>query len=221
MTSTEPLESPHRSGPSLGETLLVLAASLAPALAVPRLRIVSIVLPVVYLLVERRLRRRSWEETGFRWRTFIADLREQAWLVLLVGVILQALAILLTRFLLPEFRSHVIGRLPFDVRVHWLPLVPPLLIATFFEEVVYRATFQRGLALHLPTPLAIGGVSILFALMHFSPGPPAVVAVDLALIVVDSAIYGLIFARSGSVFVAWIAHALADLVGLALMLNMR
>ena len=54
--------------------------------------------------------------------------------------------------------------------------------------------------------------------MHYAPGPALIVFVDLALIVVDSIIYGIIFARSNNVFVAWVAHFLADLVGMAFLL---
>ena len=45
-----------------------------------------------------------------------------------------------------------------------------------------------------------------------------IVFIDLASVFVDSMIYGVIFLRSRNVFVSWIAHFLADIVGLALLL---
>jgi membrane protease YdiL (CAAX protease family) len=57
-------------------------------------------------------------------------------------------------------------------------------------------------------------ISILFALMHWSEGPLAIVLVDVGLIVVSSSIYGLIFMRGRNILVAWLAHWLADVVGL-------
>lgn len=55
--------------------------------------------------------------------------------------------------------------------------------------------------------------------MHYSPGPLGVVVADLGLIVIDSILYGAIFARSKNIFVSWMAHALVDIVGVWLMLT--
>jgi hypothetical protein len=54
--------------------------------------------------------------------------------------------------------------------------------------------------------------------MHWAPGRPTVVITDLAFVAIDAVIYGAIFARCKNIFVAWLAHFLADVVGLALII---
>jgi membrane protease YdiL (CAAX protease family) len=54
--------------------------------------------------------------------------------------------------------------------------------------------------------------------MHWAPGKAVVVFTDLAFIAIDGVIYGAIFARSKNVFVSWLAHFTADVVGIVLMI---
>jgi hypothetical protein len=56
------------------EILLVMAVSLGISLVLPSLKIIGILIPAVYLLVERRLRQRTWTEIGFNLKTFSKDL---------------------------------------------------------------------------------------------------------------------------------------------------
>ena len=56
------------------EILLVMAVSLGISLVLPSLKIIGILIPAVYLLVERRLRQRAWTEIGFNLKTFPEDL---------------------------------------------------------------------------------------------------------------------------------------------------
>ena len=56
--------------------------------------------------------------------------------------------------------------------------------------------------------------SIVFAFMHYSPGPVLILAVDLGMIFIDSILYGVLFARSKNILVVWLAHLLGDIFGL-------
>ncbi len=219
MFIAEPIEKPRPTAP-YWEILLVMGLSLALALISPALKLPAILLPIVYMIVEGRLRRRAWAEQGFNLRAVPAGLKATWGLVLLVGLGTQVLAVLSGRFLVPGYMEHVISRLPLNLNAAWPGLVISLGISTLGEEVLYRALFQKRLSEFLSLPAAIGLSSLVFALMHYSAGPLGVVVVDLALIVVDSIIYGLIYARSNNVFVSWIAHFLADVVGLALLVAM-
>ena len=212
---------PARSNPKrvLWETLLVLFVSLGLGLIDPGLKAFSILLPVAYLIIERRLRKRPWRELGFDLKGFPAALKANWWLVGLAVFVVQALAVFGTRAFLPEFSIHLVERLPISIHNGWLVLIPFLLLSTLGEEIVYRGFFQERLTWFIKAPLAIGIVSIVFALAHYSPGPLGVVVVDLGLIVIDSILYGAIFARSKNIFVSWMAHALVDMVDLWLMLT--
>ena len=190
--------------------------SLGLGLVDPGLKIFSILIPVVYLIIERRLRKRRWGELGFDIKGIPAALKANWGLIVVVGFGMQALSVFATRAFLPEFITHVVDRLPLSIHNGWLYLVPALLLSTLGEEIIYRGFFQERLSWFIGAPLAVLSVSIIFALMHFSPGPLWVVVVDLGLIFIDSLIYGSIFARSKNVFVSWIAHALADILAMAL-----
>ena len=211
---------PIPSNPALVlcETLLVLLVSLGLGLIDPGLKTFSILLPVAYLIIERRLRKRPWRELGFDLKGFPAALKANWWLVVLVVFVMQVLAVFGTRAFLPEFITHVVERLPINIHNGWMILIPSLLLTTLGEEIVYRGFFQERLTWFIKTPLAIGIISVVFALMLYSPGPLGVVVVDLGLIVIDSILYGTIFARSQNIFVSWMAHALADIVGVGLLL---
>lgn len=218
MTAHSAQPVPSKPARVLWETLLVLLVSLGLGLIDPGLKIFSILLPVAYLIIERRLRKRPWRELGFDLKGFPAALKANWWLVVLAVFVMQVLAVFGTRAFLPEFITHVVERLPINIHNGWMILIPSLLLTTLGEEIVYRGFFQERLTWFIKAPLAIGIISVVFALMHYSPGPLGVVVVDLGLIVIDSILYGAIFARSKNIFMCWMAHALADIVGVGLLL---
>ncbi|HVN54334.1 MAG TPA: CPBP family intramembrane glutamic endopeptidase, partial [Anaerolineaceae bacterium] len=177
-------------------------------------------IPIAYMIIEGRFRRRTWAENGFNLKAFPRDLVKNLGWVLLVGVVLQAASVYGAYLFLPEYSAHVMARLPLDAHSLSAAVVISLLIATLGEEVIYRAFFQNRLGAFLPIPAAIGLSSLVFALMHYTPGPFLVVLVDVALVLVDSVIYGLIFARTKNVFCSWTAHFLADVVGLLFLMSL-
>lgn len=221
-TQITPVEA-KRSRRLLFETLAILVvtvtlavlANLIPKLASP-LGVSSLVLPLVYLLVERRVRHRSWAELGIRWHGFAANLRSNWRLFVLVVVVLQIVPVGLAHTFWPDTLSHISGRLPAFGN---LPvLIPLILVLALREELVFRGLFQERIGWFFGQVTAIAGVSALFALTHISTGAATIVAVDLLFVFFDSVVYGLIFSRSRNVVVAWTAHAGADLVGLALLM---
>jgi membrane protease YdiL (CAAX protease family) len=216
-TTTFAITKPKSAGP-WWEIILVMTISLGISLVVPSLKILGILIPVAYLILERPLRKRSWTEAGFNIKAFPRELVRNLGWVLLVGVGAQALSVFGTYFLLPVYSAHVLARLPFDTHTLSGAVIVTLLVSTLGEELIYRGLFQKNISAFLPVPAAIGLSTLVFALMHYAPGPFIIVFVDLALVAVDSVIYGIIFARSNNVFVAWTAHFLADLCGMAFLL---
>jgi uncharacterized protein len=201
----------------LYEISALLLITLAAPLLWPELRTLFVLMPLVYFLIERPLRGRTWREVGFDLRTLPRGVVDNWFLILLVAVVIQFLVVWGAAVWFPAFLEHVKARLPFtlDQAVGLLPLV---LLATLGEEISYRALFQARLSWFIPTPAAIVLVSVAFGLAHWAAGDPVIVMADILLIIIDSIIYGVIFARSKNVFVAWIAHFLADLFGLSFLL---
>jgi membrane protease YdiL (CAAX protease family) len=198
----------------LFETVLVTAITLLGMLLIPVAKTLFALLPVAYLLVERRLRQRTWGELGFNARTFWADLRANWLLFILLGFIIQPFLVLWARAYFPAFLAHIQARLPFEHGISWSVLLPLLAISLIGEEMTYRTLIQGRLVPYIGIPMAIGTASILFGLAHFALGPGLVILFDIGLIVGDSILYGIMFAHRNNLWVVWLAHLLGDIFGL-------
>ena len=196
------------------ETIIVTAVTLSGMWFVPAYKTIFALIPVAYLLVERRLRKRTWSDLGFNLRTFWVDLRANWILFFLLGFIIQPAIILWAKAYFPAYLVHVQERLPFESGIGWVILLPLLAVSLIGEEMTYRTLIQGRLAPFIGVPLAVGVASLLFGLAHFAPGPGLVVLVDVGLIVVDSILYGIMFARRNNLWVVWLAHLLGDVFGL-------
>lgn len=204
----------------LWEILAVMIVSLGIGLIVPAMKGLSLLLQIGYMIIDARFRKRTWIELGFHVRAVPAALVKNIGWILLVGVIIQAVAVFGSYYLLPEYTRHVIERVPFDINSLNTGLFILLGVSILGEEVIYRALFQSRLADHLPAAAAILLSSLVFTLMHFAPGPALIVVIDLLFVFIDSVIFGMIFHRSRNVFVAWTAHFLGDIVALIFVLMM-
>ena len=205
---------------ALIEVLAILFITVGGILLFPALQMLFVLLSIGYLLVERRLRGRSWVEIGFKFSTFWDDLKKNWWLILLSGLLLQLAVIFWAQNYFPEFLQHVISRLPFGSDMNWATLLPMLAFSLLGEELTYRSLFQGRLTPFLSGGLAILVASLTFGVVHFASGSPLVVAVDIGLIVVDSILYGIIYLRSGNVLVSWLAHFLADVFSLTILFRL-
>jgi membrane protease YdiL (CAAX protease family) len=201
----------------LFETIAVTAITLLGMLLIPTAKTLFALLPVAYLLVERRLRQRTWGELGFNLRTFWDDLRANWVLFILLGFVIQPAVVLWAKASFPAFLAHVQARLPFEAGISWGVLLPLLAFSLIGEEMTYRTLIQGRLTPFIGIPAAIGVASLLFGLAHFAPGPGLIVLTDIGLIVVDSILYGVMFARRNNLWVVWLAHLLGDIFGLVVL----
>ena len=201
----------------LFETVVITVITLMGMWFFPPAKMLFALLPVAYLLIERRLRQRSWGDLGFRVRTFWADLRANWVLFILTGFVMQPAIALWAKANYPEFLAHVQARLPFESGIGWLTLLPLLAVSLVGEEMTYRTLIQGRLAPFIGIPAAVATASILFGLAHIAPGAGLVVLMDVGLIIVDSILYGAMFARRNNLWVVWLAHLLGDIMGLIVM----
>ena len=169
--------------------------------------------PTLYFFIERRLRRRTWQDVGFKFCAIPRDMADNWFLILFVSVIIQFLVVFVTSTWMPAFLVHVLTRLSVTIG-QTAQYVPVLLIGALWEEINFRALYQERVSWFISTPFAIGIISIVFAIGHWANGDPIIVLIDILLVFVDSVFYGIIFARSKNIFVAWIAHFLANLFGI-------
>jgi membrane protease YdiL (CAAX protease family) len=205
----------------LHETVLLLSITFAAQFLHKDLRAIFTFAPLAYFLIEHYLRRRTWAEAGLSFREMPRAVAVTWPLILLVSVIVQFLVVWAATAWLPGFIDHVIARFPFPIGQtadHWGAVVAGTLVGTWIEEVSFRALFQERLSWFMPTPAAIGVVSITFGIGHWTPGDPLIVMVDVLLVIIDSVFYGVIFARSRNVYASWIAHFLANFFAMGFVL---
>jgi membrane protease YdiL (CAAX protease family) len=198
----------------LFETLIVTAVTLLGMWLLPAYKTGFALIPLVYILIERRLRRRSWKDIGFRFCTFWPDLRATWFWLVLVGVISQPLIALVTKIWFPAYLEHVIDRLPFNDGTGFGLILPMLAVSLVLEELTYRTLIQGRLTPYIGAPLAIVVASILFGFAHFASGPFWIVFLDVGMIILDSILYGVIYKRCGNIVVTWLAHLIGDVLGL-------
>lgn len=196
------------------ETIIIISISLLGMWFLPAAKTIFGLIPVVYLLIERRLRKRSWRDLGFAFHTFWADLKANWVLFILLGFVIQPVIVLWAQTSFPAYVAHIQARLPFGDGIVWVGLLPLLALSLIGEEMTYRTLAQGRLAVFIGTPAAIGVTSLLFGLAHFSPGPALVVLTDVGLIMFDSVLYGIMFARRKNLWPVWLAHLLGDISGL-------
>ena len=198
----------------LYETSAVLAIMLMPVILWPQTKTLTALFVLAYLLTERRLRQRSWAEIGFKFKSFKQDLKANWILVILVGIVLQLLVLGMAARFWPAFLTHVQDRVSGVIGAQVPIMFGVLIFSTLLEELIYRALFQERFSRVFNPYVVIVVISVLFAMMHWGEGALPLVLADVGLIVVSSSLYGLIFLRGGNVLVAWLAHLLADVVGL-------
>jgi len=206
----------------LVELVLVIVSSLCVFLLLPSLAWTYTILPLAYLLVERRVRRPPIEGLGIKLRGLGADLKANLSVIILVAVVIQFLVVVGGYWLWPPLFLRLESRVAylrayygtFAPFVMFLPLVA---LSTFLEELAFRGFVQErvGWFINRHAALLIG--AILLGFFHYSPGALPVVAADLFFVFLGSSLYGLIYLRSRSVLAAWIAHLSSDLIGLALL----
>jgi len=196
----------------MAETVAVAAALLGAYLFVPSASGLLGLVVVGYILIERRLRRRSWADLGFRASTFRADVRANWQLIVLEAVVVQIVVGLFARYGWRAFGDHIQSRVSQLTGGKVVVLAVLLVVSTLMEELIYRATLQQRLSTVMHPALAILAAAVVFGLVHRADGPAAVVVVDIALVAVDGALCGWIYQRRHNILVSWMTHFVADVV---------
>ncbi|MFD0768923.1 CPBP family intramembrane glutamic endopeptidase [Bacillus sp. CGMCC 1.60114] len=196
------------------EMLLVMIVSLGITLFVPGIGQVFTFLPIIYLVIEKVIRKRKFWDIGFRFSQTASDLKTHWFLALFVGVIIPILCFLFAKYMMPEYALHIKERVPMMSAALFIPLLFGIIVGTFVEEMIYRAFFQERLSWFTPPTFAILCTSFVFGLMHFAKGDPLIVAIDIGMVFVDSILYGLLFHRTKNIFASWIPHLASDVIGI-------
>jgi membrane protease YdiL (CAAX protease family) len=185
-------------------------------------KLIGMFVTIAYLFLEAFLRKRRMEEIGFNRRGVLPALKENWFFVLLVVLVAPLITVFIGRLFLPEYFTHVLGRVtPYVEMGSMAALFVQLLVLAFGEEIVFRAFLQGRLSLFVDPGWAILFSAIVFAAVHFTPGVVIIVFMDLISVFVDGLLYGIVFQRSNNVYASTIAHFLANSFGILLLIFLR
>ncbi|OPJ60191.1 CPBP family intramembrane glutamic endopeptidase [Clostridium chromiireducens] len=201
----------------LAETLTVIIVTVLLFLIFNNLKAIIPVIPIIYLLIEKRIRHRSWAEIGFNIKTVLIDIKKNWHFITLAGVISPLLTFYIGKYCITGYIEHVKSRLPMDVKVI-IPAIISITIGTFLEEIIFRGFIQGRLQWFIEPVKAIIISSLLFAFMHYSDGSIAIVISDMFGIFIDSILFGIIFTKTKNIFTSWIGHYFSDLIGMICLL---
>ncbi|MFW9845664.1 MAG: CPBP family intramembrane glutamic endopeptidase, partial [Candidatus Thorarchaeota archaeon] len=122
--------------------------------------------------------------------------------------------------ILPQYLEYVIAHRAWSVSGGvgvFAVMISSIPLTTMLEEVVFRGLTQERLSWFLGNGPAVIAATVLFALIHWAPGDPAILLIDMTAIAAGGMIYGVIYNRSRSIFAAWLAHMLSDFHGIVLL----
>ncbi|WP_158582963.1 CPBP family intramembrane glutamic endopeptidase [Lysinibacillus yapensis] len=200
------------------ETLFMMSVLVATVFLFPKFLGIVSILPFLYFFIENRVRKHSNLLVIFKFKGLLQDLQSTWVAFLTVAFLLQAFYFYVFKNFSPELLSHVKERTSFIASFN-IGLVLTLLVLALVEEVVFRGLFQKRINLKLSPLYSILITSIVFAALHISDGTPFVVMIDLATVFIDSVFYGYLFYKTNSVYVAWLAHALANITAAFLLIH--
>ncbi|MBT2691701.1 CPBP family intramembrane metalloprotease [Bacillus sp. ISL-55] len=196
------------------ELYIIIVLMILSVLFVPVLKGIMAIAPIVYFFVERKVRKRTLEEVGFDTSQFKGKVMETWKLILFVGIAMQLIYLFSYKNFFPQVLEHVLGRIPLDFSDLNPLLFLSIALLAFGEEIVFRGLIQARLSKLMPVWVAILFTSLLFAAMHIATGEATIVMVDLMSVFIDSVLFGIIFAKTRSIYIATLAHILANTMAL-------
>jgi len=212
---------PNTDSTQLYELTVIMLVTVALSILIQEIKGLMMLLPLAYLLIERRRRNRSWTEFGVKRGGYLNALKSNWHLIVLVVFVIQFIVIVGTSWFIPPFMEHIYSRIPWspDAGIGVLAgFLSMIIFVTFVEELVDRGMIQERFTNRYGLFIGIVIGSLFMTAMHWAPGDPFIVLLDLLAVFIDSAIYGLIYWRTWSIFVSWTVHLGVDIFDILLMI---
>src|SRR5690554_6890410 len=165
----------------------------------------AVVVGVVFFFVDKVSEKQPFEGGGLDIGAIQKNFKDKSiWFWMALPIIMDAVAIGISKLLLPEYIEHVIERteafVSFD-RV--LILIIQLAFLALGEEIAWRAFFQKQLNKALPIIPTLLISSLLFAIGHFHQEDAVIVLYDVFFVFINSVLYGIIFHKTNN---AWMSE---------------
>lgn len=155
----------------------------------------AVVVGVVFFFVDKVSEKQPFEGGGLDIGAIRKNFKDKSiWFWMALPIIMDAVAIGISKLLLPEYIDHVLARTEAFVSFDKvLILIIQLAFLALGEEIAWRAFFQKQLNKALPIIPTLLISSSLFAIGHFSQGNAVIVLYDVLFVFINSVLYGIIF----------------------------
>lgn len=160
------------------------------------------------------------KDEGLDIKTVLSKMKSKKVIILaLIPIVIGVMQIVIEKAFFPEILEHTVARIPFEIDpAKVIPIILQLLLLPLGEEIALRAFYQKQMNKLTGFAPALIIASFIFAIGHFSYGNPAIVAVDLAGVFINSIFYGLVFKETDNAWCSWVSHSLADIVAVVVMM---
>ncbi len=178
----------------------------------------TVIIGIVAFFVTRGTNDSKYE--GLNIKTALSQMKSKKVIILaLIPIVIDVAQIFIEKAFFPEILEHMVARIPFEIDpAKVVPIILQLLLVPLGEEIALRAFYQKQMDKLTGFVPALIISSFIFAIGHFSYGNPAIVAVDLAGVFIDSIFYGLVFKETDNAWCSWVSHSLADIVAVVVMM---
>ncbi|MDU6263691.1 MAG: CPBP family intramembrane glutamic endopeptidase [Anaerocolumna aminovalerica] len=179
----------------------------------------AVVVGVVFFFVHKVSEKQPFEGSGLDIGAIRINFKDKSiWFWMALPIIMDAVAIGISKLLLPEYIDHVLARTEAFVSFNKvLILIIQLAFLALGEEIAWRAFFQKQLNKALPIIPTLLVSSLLFAIGHFNQGDAVIVLYDVFFVFINSVLYGIIFYKTNNAWMSAISHFAANLFSIIIL----
>lgn len=181
---------------------------------------IAVFVGVISFFINNAVVRPMFSSSGLDFKAIGSNLRDRGiWIWIILPLLMDVVAMILSKFLVPEYTSYIISRaagfVSFDSSIPFL--VVQLAVLALGEEIAWRAFFQKQLVKTLPIAAALAISSGLFALGHVASGSLTVVAYNVFFVFINSILYGIIFHKTNNAWISALSHFVANLFSIVIL----
>ncbi len=181
----------------------------------------AVVVGVILFFVHKASEKQPFEGSGLDIGAIRINFKDKSiWFWIALPIIMDAVAIAISKLLLPEYLEHVLARTEAFVSFDKvLILIIQLAFLALGEEIAWRAFFQKQLNKALPIIPTLLISSLLFAIGHFNQGNAVIVLYDALFVFINCVLYGVIFHKTNNAWISAISHFVANLFSIIILVG--
>lgn len=180
---------------------------------------ISVVIGVVFFFIHKSSEKQPFKGSGLDISAIRINFKDKSiWFWIALPIIMDAVAIIISKLFLPGYIEHVLARTEVFVSFDKIAImIIQLAFLALGEEIAWRAFFQKQLNKALPIIPTLLISSVLFAIGHFNQGNAVIVLYDVLFVFINSVLYGIIFHKTNNAWISAISHFVANLFSIIIL----